>query len=225
MGNRTQFIVRQRNWLYVHEKVFARAPGERVIAHYENAADAEADCLQRESAVRAQWNPFWFGTTLHHLTTFPIPILRDWLQDAGLSPPDSTDIADWAKWYEELPRSPEQTHHLWQGLNRLQFHDVVARDPDKTAYAIMEIVWSYDDQYYHAAHEGGKVQKVYRNREAADQECQRLISLYRQQMGLPHRGTYSRNHAEALKNEYSEIERIRLENQLPPYEVVEIDVE
>ncbi|MFO0798549.1 MAG: hypothetical protein U0804_13820 [Gemmataceae bacterium] len=170
-------IVRQHNWLRAGG-VFVRAPGERRIAWYDTADEAVADQRRREQLVREGHNPFRFGTGWHHLTTMPMPIYRGWLMAEGIDPPaqDVRDPAGWQDWWdaarESLPAG--QRNRTWEGLNRLRFHDVIARRPSETAYCVSRILWDYDDNWYHAGHEGGEPLKLFRTRERAERERERL---------------------------------------------------
>lgn len=108
----------------------------------------------------------------------PMPIYRDWLQDEGIDPPElvTAELGVWKSWWEsKWPKFDDRRlHHAWHGLNHLRFHDLIERRPSETAYCVMQILWDYDDAWYHAGHEGGEPLRAYRTRERAEQERQRL---------------------------------------------------
>lgn len=180
-ADRERFIVRQFNWLSAGSGVYLRAPGERRVGSFPDLEAAVADRANREGRVRARYNPFRFGTAFHHLTTFPEPILRDWLSDGDVYPlPESgADLAGWREWWDAARDRLgfHQRDRVWDGLNRVRFYDVIARRPSQTGFAVMRVVWDYDDSFYHAGHEGGAPVVVFRTRARAEAERQRLEAL------------------------------------------------
>lgn len=168
-------IVRQFNWLWAG-KAIVRAPGERRIAWFDTEAEAVADWRGREQRVRERYNPFAFGTGWCHFTTLPPHVFRDWLMDDDITPPTGSTLDDWRNWWDAVKAEfrPDQFDRVWDGLNRLRFHDVIARRPTETAYCVCRLQWGFDDCWYHAGHEGGEPLKVFRTRERAEQERDRL---------------------------------------------------
>jgi hypothetical protein len=73
---------------------------------------AEDYCRELETQERDQHNPFTWGERLSDVTSLDEPRLRDWLLDAGLTPPEETPPEEvesgvepalfvWIAWWEE----------------------------------------------------------------------------------------------------------------------------
>jgi hypothetical protein len=169
-------IVRRFNWKRVSGGLL-RAPGEHRVAWFDTDEVAFAECRRRELAVRGRVNPFRCGPTFPSLTTFPMPVFLDWLGDEGIeSPEESYRLADWIAWWdlEAAALSTAQRERVWEGLNRVRFHDVIQRRSDQVAYAVLRIMWNYLDDFNEPGEEGGRIETVYRTRAKAEAECTRL---------------------------------------------------
>ena len=148
MTHNIRHIVRQFNWL-LGGKYYVRAPGERRIAWFDTAAEAVADQRSRDSRFRETHNPFFFGTAWPHFTTMPAGVYRDWLLDDWIEPPanEAATVEEWRTWWDAVKPTLNQTQRerAWDGLNRLRFHDVIARRSSETAYCVSRLLWAYDD--------------------------------------------------------------------------------
>ena len=229
MSEQLTFIVRQFNWLRFG-KVCIRTPGERRIAWFDTAEQAERDRFQREARLRHRYNPFHFGTAWHQLTTMPDYVYQDWLLDHGLEVPPglARDLKAWADWWDstKATRDAAQTEAVWEGLNRVRFYDVIARRPSETGYCVSRILWDYDDSWYHAGHEGGQPLKVYRTRQQAERERERLEAQAKVEDRHPDWGFFPRDPEQILEYTLDQgaYQASQVQNGVPHYEVIEIDL-
>ena len=222
MSDELKWIVRRFNWKACHEgNQLRQAPGEHRVAWFDTETDARAECLRREAAVRERVNPFRCGPAFHYLSTFPEYAFRDWLMDAGITPPAGTDQSVWAGWWDAgLP--DELRAKVWEGLNRVRFHDVIARRPSEVAYAVVQVLWDYQDDFYSPGDEGGRITTVYRTRHRAEAEAARLSEVAWTDWG-GHEGLYS----DRWRDEDWPLVREETVSELrgvPQYEVIEIDL-
>ncbi len=220
-------IVRQFNWLRAGA-VFFRGPGERRVARFDTAEEAAADGRDRERRVRERYNPFRFGTAWHHLTTLPPPVFRDWLMDADITPPPAEEVADWRPWWEAVKGelTPARFARVWDGLNRVRFHDVIARRPAEIAYCVNRVLWDYDDSWYYAGHEGGEPLTLYRTRERAERERERLEAELRANPRERRTdwGYFPRDPERFLEFTGEADSSSVVHQDAPQYEVVEVDL-
>src|SRR4051812_202755 len=174
MSDASRFVVRQLNWRPAGDR-FVRLPGETRLTSFESFDAAETDRAAREAEVRARVNPFRCGTAWHALTTFPEPMFRDWVADVGLTPPPG-GLDPWVAWWAEghAVWTAEQRWHVWAGLNRVRFFEVIERPASAVAFAVVRVMWSYTDEWYEPGSEGGSAVRAYRSRERAEAECRRL---------------------------------------------------
>lgn len=230
MTDPIRYVVRQYNWLAAGKGVYVRAPGERRIAWFDDPDAAAADRFAREQRVRDKHNPFSFGPVLHYLTTFPLGVFRDWLMDDGIEPPEGlgTEADLWRLWWDEAtPQlSRGQRERVWEGLNRVRFYDVISRKDSEIAFAVVRIVWDYDDCYYHAGHEGGEPLIVYRSKARAEAERERLER--REVDDAQDHGYFPRDPEKFLDYGYGSnnavYEASMIAEGAPQFEVVEIDL-
>jgi hypothetical protein len=115
---------------------FADASADR------NGTEAFADCAkaeQRREALEAAErrdpgrNPFHFSQRLPDCTRFDEGILRDWVLDLGLTPPDpQSDRIGWEDWWELHAdmMSEWQRQKMYEALALVRFFDVVRVDWD-----------------------------------------------------------------------------------------------
>jgi hypothetical protein len=184
----TRYVVERRNWRRI-EGGWLQLPGRVALASFADAEEAEADRRAREAeARRGVGNPFRCGPALPYLTSFPEPVFLDWLQDAGVQPPQPGSAAgrrDWAAWWDAQQEglSPPQRARVWDGLDKVRFFDVVPRPAARTAYAVVRVLWEYNDNWMEPGGEGGDCVRAFRRR--ADAEAYR--DLLEEQARREHR--------------------------------------
>lgn len=168
-GGRIEYAIRRLNWRRAHYGL-VRMPGATAVGARPTFEEADADRAEREAEVRARvGNPFLCGPTHAVRSRLPEPIFCDWLRDAGLDPPAELP-ADWAKWWAGVRDRPSaaQVAHLWAGLDRVRFFEVVARPAGSVGYVVVRVQWEYNDQWMEPGAEGGEPMKVFRARAAAE---------------------------------------------------------
>jgi hypothetical protein len=171
----THFVVSRRNWRPTGRGgVFVLLPGDARMGTFPTAAEADAAARAREEKVRREVNPFSFGMTWPERSHLPEPVYCDFLRDAGVEPPAEQD-RDWAKWWVATSSTltDAQKARVWEGLGKVRFFDVAERPRRAVAYAVVEVDWTFNDQWYYPGPEGGEVQLAYRARARAEQECER----------------------------------------------------
>lgn len=178
----SRFVVRRLNWRPAGE-YFIRLPGEVRLGAFDTFDAADGDRRTREAEVRARVNPFKCGTAWHALTALPEAVFRDWVRDTGLEPPPAGAPTDWLAWWDgtQDARTAEQTERVWDGLTRVRFFDVLERPAGEVAFAVVRVMWEYNDAWYEPGAEGGRTVKAFRSRERADAECARLEAEGRRQ--------------------------------------------
>jgi hypothetical protein len=173
----TRFVVRRLRWYPGYGGGLTRLPGDTAVASFATNDEAVIDARRREEEARKQVNPFACGSALHYLTHLDEPRLRDWLMDAGIEPPEpkKDGKTNWAEWWKKQHRklSAEQRAAVWEALDMVRFFTVAAEPARPVGYAVVQIGWSYNDEYYDADPEGGKLLKVFRSRQHAEEECER----------------------------------------------------
>jgi hypothetical protein len=167
-------------------KTFVRLPGESRVASFDEADPAEAFCRTREEEARAVVNPFaGLLCVPSDATSMPEGVLCDWLIDHGIDPPRPGEDGqtDWAGWWSaQFPGwTTEQKAAAWRALDRVRFFRVVERPRRPCVYAVVEVRWDYNDEWFYPGAEGGATQRAYRSRERAEQECARLNAVAREQ--------------------------------------------
>lgn len=171
--------------------------------------------------MRERVNPFHCGPAFHYLTTFPEYAFRDWLLDADITSPAGTELKVWADWwYAGLPDAHKAK--VWEGLNRVRFHDVISRQPSEVAYAVVQVLWDYQDDFYSPGEEGGRVTTVYRTRRRAEEEAARLTET-----AWTDWGGHERLYSDRWRDEVWPFTREETTSELkeaPQYEVIEIDL-
>jgi len=142
-------------------------PGFTPVGALPSFEEAEADRRRREDEVRARVvNPFICGPNHAARSRLPEPVFCDWLRDAGIEPTSS----DWVEWWEQVRAnlSAEQISHVWAGLDRVRFFEVVARPEGRIGYAVVNVEWEYNDDWMEPGAEGGAPLKVFRRWAAAE---------------------------------------------------------
>jgi hypothetical protein len=171
----SRFVVRRLNWREAGALI-VRLPGEVRLASFDTFEAADADRARREAQVRDRVNPFRCGAAWHALTAFPEGVFRDWLSDVALAPPDGATLGDWAQWWADGSAAWPAEHRarVWEGLDRVRFFETIERPASAVAYAVMRVLWEYNDSWYDPGTEGGLTVRAFRSRERAETECARL---------------------------------------------------
>jgi hypothetical protein len=98
------------------------------VKAFTDSNAAEAFRLKLERQARAGRNPFQHGHELADLTSLPEGLLRDWLLDAGLTPPtEGLSVLLLFDWWERHGEGMTelQCGRVWEALDRLRFYTVV----------------------------------------------------------------------------------------------------
>jgi hypothetical protein len=164
-----EYAIRRLNWRRTHYGI-VRMPGWTPVGALPSFEEAEDDRARREAEVRARiTNPFVCGPNHAARSRLPEPIFCDWLRDAGIEPPAEQPVS-WVEWWEQSCEhfGAEQVAHVWGGLDRVRFFEVVARPEGQIAYAVVSIEWMGADQLFPGP-EGGTPLKVFRR--CADAEA------------------------------------------------------
>lgn len=102
----------------------------------------------------------------------------DWLTDHGIESPKATKKKgrDWEAWWQKIAKkwNDEQRAAVWDRLDRVTFYRVSERPKRPVVYAVVEVIWGYNDEWFYPGSEGGETQTVYRSREKAEKEAARL---------------------------------------------------
>lgn len=161
-----EYAIRRLNWRPTHYGT-VRMPGSTPVGALPSFEEAEADRRRREEGVRERVaNPFICGPNHAARSRLPEPMFCDWLRDVGIEPPQS----DWVAWWNRLrpSLSAEQISHVWAGLDRVRFFEVVARPEGSVGYAVVNVLWEYNDNWMEPGAEGGTPLKVFRRWVAAE---------------------------------------------------------
>jgi hypothetical protein len=176
-GKRTHFVVERFNWRrHGGRSTFHRLPGFTRIQSFDTLADAEAFRHAEEVKARAVVNPF-LGTLAPPTdqTDLPEHALCDWYMDHDFDPPkpDKKGVRDWAKWWakESKKWKGDRAAVAWEPLHRVRFYRVTERPKVPVGYALVQVNWDYNDEWYYPNAEGGTVVTVYRSRQRAVDEC------------------------------------------------------
>jgi hypothetical protein len=199
------YSLERLNWVR-NQHGCLRKPGRTRVAVFADYAAAVAAAAERESAERAQTNPFACGAPcLYYQSRFDNRALQDWVYDAGLEPPqpDATGIIDWVAWFDAYaPQLTEsQRHHIWEACDRVCFYDVVEVPARQSVYVVLRIHWEYNDEDYNRGPEGGAAHAAFRNRERAEAERERLERAARAEWESPFRLEHSWHAATSLSEE------------------------
>jgi hypothetical protein len=226
----TQFAVHRLTWRKVGP-VYVRLPGSTRVTLFPDAGSAEAECRRMEAVLRAAVNPFLCGQALHERTSFDEGRLRDWMLDAGLTPPAEGE--DWAGWWEknQAGLTQLQRDRVWQACDRVRFHEVVECPARRVAYVVVGINWHYSDQDFYAGAEGGRAVRAFSTREKAEAYVRRATRSERRRYTSEEPFQLRarvQNQADPLclqgevGDEYDEIESVE---DVPMFEVTQIEVE
>lgn len=149
----------------------AATPEVSDLATHEEAATA---CRELEAAARAKANPFRYGGPgLFYQSSLDAPRFHDWLLDAGIDPPKPGKKGaepNYAKWWKGL--APGQRETVWEALDKVRFFEVAEEHPKRTAYVVVEVTWTWNDEsWLDADPEGGVPRKAFRDRAKAEAYC------------------------------------------------------
>jgi hypothetical protein len=175
MGDRpTRFVVKRLNWAEEWGGKRARRPGEVAVASFDTREAADAECAAREAAFREAVNPFDCGPAVHCWTHLDEPRLRDWLMDHGVDPPKpQKGVTDWTGWWKKSQKKLGAAGRaaVWEALDKVRFFAVREEPVRPVGYAVVMVNWQYNDEYYDADPQGGRLVQVYRSRERAEAAC------------------------------------------------------
>jgi hypothetical protein len=183
----THFVVERLNWRW-HEKGMIRHPGSTRVASFDKYEEAETLCQVKEQAARLRVNPFATVDTFAEVTTMPPNVYADWLQDHDIEPPamptatsgwfgwgkaTSPPPIDWSAWWvkSKVNWSERQLLAAWEPLTNARFFIVNEKPKRDVVYAVVKVLWNYNDEWYYPGSEGGQLLHAYRSRERAEKEC------------------------------------------------------
>jgi len=164
----SRYFVRRRNWRWSPGNehtprgwVCFPGPGT-TVAEFDFFDDAEHDWGKREAAMRLKINPFDCGP-LSAVTSFPGPILRDFLMDVSIEPP-APGIA-WEAWWvanrEQL--SDEQQARLWQAVDKVRFFEISEAAVGPEVHVVVDVVWEEREGIHVADWDGGELIRACRH--------------------------------------------------------------
>jgi hypothetical protein len=168
------FVVTRDNWRR-RDAGWRRGEGEFRLATFDTPERAEADRARRQGQARLRVNPFECGPVAE-LSSWPEAVLLDWVQDAGLTPPEPKEgKRDWAAWWQGVaPRAAaDQLLKVWEALDRVCFYRVAERPAGPVGHVLLGAYFQSTDtlfrnQCLYLEDEGGEVLAVYRTREGAE---------------------------------------------------------
>lgn len=170
----TRFVVKRLNWAQRYTGDMRRRPGEVALMSFDAREAADAECARREAEFREAVNPFACGTAVHYWTHLDEPRLRDWLMDHGIDPPEpKKGKTEWAAWWKKNHKAlgADKQAAVWEVLDKVRFFAVREEPATPVGYAVVQINWEYNDEFYDANAEEGEVIRVFRSRERAQSEC------------------------------------------------------
>jgi hypothetical protein len=199
----TRFVVCRLNWRPAGRSgAYVRLPGEAGVASFDSATDADADARAREADARRKVSPFRCGAAWAERSHLPEAVFCDFLRDVGIDPPVSGEGTDWVAWWDATAATLTDAHRdrVWEGLDKVRFYRVEERLARPVAFAVVRVLWNYNDQWYYPGDEGGEVTAAYRSRERAETECERRNTRarkeWRRQLELPEPGTIEAQHVD-----------------------------
>lgn len=171
----TRFVVKRLKWQEHYGGKLSRLPGDVPVASFATFEEAEAERAKREESYRERINPFQCGEAIQYWSHLDEPRLRDWLMDHGIDPPKPKPAGDtnWGAWWKKNNRKlgAEKRAAVWEVLDKVRFFIVREEPVRPIGYAVVELNWEYNDEYYSADPQGGDLITVYRSRERAEAEC------------------------------------------------------
>src|SRR5262245_60248717 len=139
MSKKQHFVIERLNWRPYEEPGYqpsararrkngamARLPGSERVAGFDDIDEAEADCRRREEEGRQGVNPFACGGPLCYQSSLDEGRLRDWVIDAGLTPPPAGEKGGWRRWWDEHQEGMTdlQKSRVWEALDKVRFFKV-----------------------------------------------------------------------------------------------------
>jgi hypothetical protein len=223
---KVRYVVSQIDWAKGDRAYpyLRRTPRTTPVADYKTFEAAEFDRRRREEQARAGVNPFRYGgESLFYQTDFAAPYLHDWLMDAAINPPERPQAhGDWVAWWDRCAHawSAAQLEHAWAAMHKVGFFEITEAHPDRKAYVVVEVNWTWHDMAtVFADHEGGNVVRAYRSKANADAECARLNRERQQQ---PRHAGYS-SFTREWRGDGSDSRQTNME-ETQFFEVVEIEL-
>jgi hypothetical protein len=181
--NGKRFVVKRLNWAEQYDGRRVRQPGGLAMASFATLDEAEAERARREAEAREHINPFACGEAVQYWTHLDEPRLRDWLMDHGVEPPapGKKGGTNWAAWWKKNQKklSADQRAAVWEALDKVRFFAVGEEPARPVGFAVVELNWEYNDEFYYTDAEGGRLVTVYRSRQRAEEECARQNSAAR----------------------------------------------
>jgi hypothetical protein len=127
------YLVQQLAWEPDEQRVghFVRLGLEdgSPVKAFSDRARAEALCAELERDFRSGLNPFRYGRGLDDWTSLPPGLFRDWLLDAGLTPPEvEQGVEEWVRWWDREGGglSDFQREKVWEAVDGVRFFTVAA---------------------------------------------------------------------------------------------------
>jgi hypothetical protein len=186
----THFVVERLNWRRADGERFYRYPGSTRIASFDSADEAEKFRRDNEAIARAAVNPFAGSlASPTEQTSLPENVFCDWLTDHGIDPPKQakkTGQRDWSAWWEKSSKkwNDAQRSSVWDRLDRVSFFRVSERPKRPVVYAVVKVVWGYNDEWYYPGSEGGETLTVYRSHDKAEKVAAEMNSDAREEWGM-----------------------------------------
>jgi hypothetical protein len=154
--------------------------------------------------------------------------------DHGIDPPEAKkDGTDWRGWWQQVRPTlgSEKETLVWEALDKLRFYNVTERPVRPVVFAVVKIEWHYNDEWNDTYSDGGEIQTVYRRRERATEECERLNAAERNRWGggqfdLKYRLEKRQDllaEPPIDTNDYGE--NLLSHDEAPFYEVIEVELE
>ena len=171
----TRFVVKRLKWEEQYGGKLLRRPGDVAVVSFGTFEEAERERAKREEAYRTRVNPFDCGGAVQYWTHLDEPRLRDWLMDHGIEPPKpkKDGLTNWSAWWTQNQKKlgAEKRAAVWEVLDKVRFFAVREEPVRPVGFAVIEVNWEYNDSYFDADAEGGRLVKVYRSRERAEAAC------------------------------------------------------
>ncbi|MFO0822628.1 MAG: hypothetical protein U0792_05825 [Gemmataceae bacterium] len=166
--SQSRHVVRRRNWRWAPGNDFTPRgwvcfPGPGTgVAEFESFDDAEQERWKREAAVRVKMNPFECGP-LPAVSSLPEPILRDFLMDTGIVPPNVG--TPWESWWNanRSALTDEQTARVWEAADKVRFFEITEEAAGPEVHVVVDVSWEQREDVHVAEWEGGEPVRVCRH--------------------------------------------------------------
>lgn len=167
MSDVTYAVVRQ-NWRATRNG-HIRLPGHLELATFDSESEARADAERRTREFWTWPNPFRFGRDLTYVSSAPLPLIHDWLQERGLNcPPWTAKRAEWAEWWvrESAGWSVDDLIHTAAVFDKLVPYQCVSR-PAREVYAVGAFAWHFEEYDGFYSGESGGLEPLYSGKSEA----------------------------------------------------------